>query len=101
MSEMSQQQHRIHRMFLLCLKELLTNYIETCRLVCFECAASQTWSFLSLLSSTFNRIVFFRLFCWGEAKGKVACGGCDLCLLKFVIFHNWIVVTDSSVCLEI
>lgn len=36
------------------------------------------------------RYLFFPLFCWGEAKGKVVSGGrCD--------FHNWIVITDSNV----
>lgn len=93
------QQHRTHRMFLLCLKELVTNNIEIRKLACFECAASQTRPSLSLLLHFYD--FYFPSFCWGEAKGKGMCvwvWGGDLYVLRLVTFCNWIV---SSVVLEI
>lgn len=43
--------------FFSALKELFKK-TEICKLVCFECAASQTWPFFSLPSSTFKILVF-------------------------------------------
>lgn len=62
-------------MFLLCLKELVTNNVEIRKLACLEYAASQTQPFLSPLFhlKDFN---FPFLYVAGERlKGKVVWGG--------------------------
>lgn len=64
-------------MFLLCLKELVTNNIEIRKLACFVCAASQTQPFLSPLLH-FEDFYFPFLYVAGERLKGMVVGGCDL-----------------------
>lgn len=64
-------------MFLLCLKELVTNSIETRKLACLERAASQTQPFPSPLLH-FEDFYFPFLYVAGERPKGMVVGGGDL-----------------------
>lgn len=85
-------------MFLLCLKELFTNNIEICKLVCFVCSLTD----MAFPLSHLPLLRFYPLFLYfaGERlKGKICVWGVTFKSSEVSNFPQWIAISESSVIL--